>query len=89
MVYSVLSRNDINAAIRGVTEPRRYGFYSTVLNCKNYLANGESLHYRDGKLWLKTNYVNGLKNGLDITYAGNGNEEIREYENGKFIRRIK
>jgi antitoxin component YwqK of YwqJK toxin-antitoxin module len=73
----------------GFKEPRRYGFYSTVLNCKNYLANGESLHYKDGILWLKTNYVNGLKNGLDITYHKNGNEEIREYENGKFIRRIK
>ena len=72
----------------GFKEPRRYGFYCRVVNCKNYLANGESLHYKDEKLWLKTNYVNGLQNGLNIEYK-NGNEEIREYENGKFIRRIK
>lgn len=73
----------------GFKEPRRYGFYSTILNCKNYLANGESLHYRDGILLHTTNYVNGLKNGLEVTCHKNGNEEIREYENGKFIRRIK
>ena len=59
------------------------------MNCKNYLANGESLRYKDGKLMLKTNYVNGLKNGFEIEYHGNGNEEIREYDNGKFIRKIK
>lgn len=73
----------------GFKEPRRYGFYSKVVNCKNYLANGESLQYKDGKLWIKTNYVNGLENGLNIEYDANGKEEIREFENGKFIRRVK
>ena len=73
----------------GFKEDSMRRFYSKVVNCKNYLAYGESLHYKDGKLWLKTNYVNGLENGFNIEYDEDGNEEIREYENGKFIRRIK
>lgn len=73
----------------GFIDDFRHGFYTCVKNCKNYLANGESTNYKDGKLWLKTNYVNGLENGFNIEYDEDGNEEIREYENGKFIRRIK
>ena len=70
-------------------EDSRYGFYNYVVNCKNYLANGESTGYQNGILWLKTTYVNGVEHGFTVDYDDNGNEKcIREFENGKFVRRI-
>lgn len=67
-----------------------FSFYSYVVNCENYLSNGESIGYKDGQLWLKRTYVNGIEHGLNIEYDDNGNEEsIREYENGKFVRVVK
>ncbi|SFO55713.1 protein of unknown function [Chitinophaga sp. YR627] len=71
-------------------ENSRFSFYNYVVNCENYLSNGESIGYKDGKLWLKRTYVNGVEHGLNIEYDDSGNEEaVREYENGKFVRVVK
>ncbi|ACU63591.1 DMP19 family protein [Chitinophaga pinensis] len=71
-------------------ENSRFSFYSYVVNCENYLSNGESIGYQNGKLWLKRTFINGIEHGLNIEYDDNGNEEaIREYESGKFVRVVK
>lgn len=72
------------------SDQSEYGKYDDYINCDNYKANGESLFYRDGIIWRKENYVNGLQEGVQIKYDKEGLEkEIQEYKNGKYSRKIK
>lgn len=71
-------------------ENSEYGQYEDYIQCVNYKADGESIYYKNGIIWRKENYKNGLKDGIEIEYNDNGVEEIiRKYNNGKFIERIK
>ncbi|MEN2399092.1 DUF4375 domain-containing protein [Flavobacterium sp. MC2016-06] len=64
--------------------------YEYIVNCEDYKANGESLIYEDGVIWLKENYVKGMKDGIEIEYDEKGNEKKRsEYKTGQYIGKIK
>lgn len=67
------------------TEYSNYGYF---INCKNYKANGESLYYKDEKIWRRETYLDGMQNGIQIEYDENGNEKrISDYKNGKIIQK--
>lgn len=71
-------------------EDSLYGFFKYVANCKNYLAEGETTGYRNGKLASRHSYVNGLQHGSQIDYDEDGNQKhVREFRNGKFIEGIR
>ncbi|MCC7026527.1 MAG: DUF4375 domain-containing protein [Saprospiraceae bacterium] len=64
-------------------------FYKHIYVCKNYLAHGKSKLYKNGKLSLVSNYINGFEDGITIDYNEDGKEEQRRVmKNGKMIKRI-
>ena len=65
------------------------GVYKIIYECKNYLAHGKSKHYKNGKLCLVSNYINGFEDGIKIDYNEDGKEKQRRVmKNGKMIKRI-
>lgn len=66
-----------------------YGNYKDIITCKNYKADGESLFYKNGIIRRRETYLDGFQNGIQIEYDDKGKEKsIREYKNGKYIRKI-
>ncbi len=64
-------------------------FFKHIYVCKNYLVQGKSKLYKNGKLSLVSNYKNGFEDGITIDYNEDGKEEQRRVmKNGKMIKRI-
>jgi hypothetical protein len=67
-----------------------YAKYETIINCKNYKADGEYLSFKNDIIWRKEKYVDGVKEGIQIEFDEKGIEKsISEYKNGKYSRKIK